>query len=153
MIRIGPESPLGPDLGDLMARHTEAMHADTPPESIHMLAASELAVPDIAFHVMREDGRPIGMGAFKRISADEGEIKSMHVLAELRGRGLARRMLDHLIAEALATGITRLSLETGSQDSFLAARRLYETAGFVPCAPFGDYREDPMSVYLTLSLA
>lgn len=153
MIRIGPESPLGPDLGDLMARHTEAMHADTPPESIHMLDASELAVPDIAFHVMREDGRPIGMGAVKRISADEGEIKSMHVLAELRGRGLARRMLDHLIAEAQATGITRLSLETGSQDSFLAARRLYETAGFVPCAPFGDYREDPMSVYLTLSLA
>jgi putative acetyltransferase len=153
VIRIGPESPLGPDLGDLMARHTEAMHADTPPESIHMLDASELAVPDIAFHVMREDGRPIGMGAVKRISADEGEIKSMHVLAELRGRGLARRMLDHLIAEAQATGITRLSLETGSQDSFLAARRLYETAGFVPCAPFGDYREDPMSVYLTLSLA
>lgn len=153
MIRIRPESPLSPDLGDLMARHAEAMHADTPPESIHMLDASELAVPGITFHVMREDGRPIGMGAVKRISADEGEIKSMHVLAELRGRGLARQMLDHLIAEAQATGITRLSLETGSQDSFLAARRLYETAGFVPCPPFADYREDPMSVYLTLRLA
>lgn len=153
MIRIGPESPLGPDLGDLMLRHTEAMHADTPPESIHMLGAAELAVPGIAFHVMREDGRPIGMGAVKRIGPDEGEIKSMHVLAELRGRGLARRMLDHLVAEAQAAGITRLSLETGSQDSFLAARRLYETAGFVPCAPFGDYREDPLSVYLTLRLA
>lgn len=153
MIRIGPESPLGPDLGDLMARHTQAMHADTPPESIHMMDASELAAPGIAFHVMREDGRPIGMGAVKRIGADEGEIKSMHVLAELRGRGLARRMLDHLVAEAQATGITRLSLETGSQDAFLPARRLYETAGFVPCAPFGAYREDPMSVYLTLRLA
>lgn len=153
MIRIGPESPLGPDLGDLMARHTQAMHADTPPESIHMMDVSELAAPGIAFHVMREDGRPIGMGAVKRIGADEGEIKSMHVLAELRGRGLARRMLDHLVAEAQATGITRLSLETGSQDAFLPARRLYETAGFVPCAPFGAYREDPMSVYLTLRLA
>lgn len=153
MIRIGPESPLGADLGDLMARHTEAMHADTPPESIHMLDAAELAAPGIAFHVMREDGRPIGMGAVKRVGKDGGEIKSMHVLAELRGRGLARKMLDHLVAEAQAAGLTRLSLETGSQDSFLAARRLYETAGFVPCPPFGDYREDPMSVYLTLSLA
>lgn len=153
MIRIGPESPLGADLGELMARHTEAMHADTPVESIHMLDAGELAVPGIAFHVMREDGRPIGMGAVKCIGADQGEIKSMHVLAELRGRGLARRMLDHLVAEAQASGLTRLSLETGSQDSFLPARRLYETAGFVQCPPFGDYHEDPMSVYLTLSLA
>jgi putative acetyltransferase len=153
VIRIGPESPLGADLADLMARHTQAMHADTPPESIHMLDASELAVPGISFHVMRENGRPIGMGAVKRIGAAEGEIKSMHVLAELRGRGLARRMLDHLVAEARAAGLARLSLETGSQDSFLAARRLYETAGFVPCPPFGAYREDPMSVYLTLRLA
>lgn len=153
MIRIGPESPLGPDLGELMVRHTAAMHADTPPESIHMLDAAELAAPGIAFHVMREDGRPIGMGAVKRIGKEEGEIKSMHVLSELRGRGLARKMLDHLVAEAQAAGLTRLSLETGSQESFLPARRLYETAGFVPCAPFADYREDPMSVYLTLRLA
>ena len=153
MIRAGPESPLGADLGDMMARHTEAMHADTPPESIHMMDASELAAPGIDFHVMREDGRPIGMGAVKRIGKDEGEIKSMHVLAELRGRGLARKMLDHLVAEAQAAGLTRLSLETGSQESFLPARRLYETAGFVACPPFADYREDPMSVYLTLSLA
>lgn len=153
MIAIAVESPLQAELSDLMARHTEAMHADTPPESIHMLDAGDLAVPGIAFYVMREDGRPIGMGAVKRLGADHGEIKSMHVLSDLRGRGLARRLLDHLIAEARAAGMERLSLETGSQDSFAPARRLYETAGFDVCPPFAGYREDPMSVYLTLSLA
>lgn len=153
MIAIRRESPLQEALADLMARHAEAMHADTPPDSIHMLDAGELAAPGIAFYVMREDGRPVGMGAVKRLAAGHGEIKSMHVLSDLRGRGLARRMLDHLIAEARAAGMVRLSLETGSQDSFAPARRLYETAGFDACPPFAGYREDPMSVYLTLSLA
>lgn len=153
MITITLESPLQPGLSDLMARHTEAMHADTPPESIHMLDAAALADPDISFFVMREDGRPVGMGALKRFGGAQGEIKSMHVLSELRGRGLARRLLDHLVAEARAAGMRRLSLETGAQDGFLPARRLYEAAGFVACPPFADYRPDPMSAYMTLSLA
>lgn len=153
MIAIAAESPLGPDLALLMTRHREAMHADTPPESIHMLGAAELAVPGIAFFVMRDAGRPVGMGAFKRIAPGHGEIKSMHVLHEMRGRGLARRMLAHLEAEALTAGIARLSLETGAQDSFAAARKLYEVAGYAYCAPFEGYRDDPMSAFMTKVLA
>jgi putative acetyltransferase len=148
-ISIAAESPLGADLALLMERHTQAMHADTPPESIHMLDASGLAVPGISFFVMREDGRPVGMGAFKRIGATHGEIKSMHILHELRGRGLAQAMLEHLLAEAAGAGLRRLSLETGSQDSFAPARKLYERAGFAYCPPFEGYRDDPMSVFMT----
>ncbi len=96
---------------------------------------------------------PVGMGAFKRIDATHAEIKSMHVLAENRGRGLSKRMLDHLIAEARVDGIRRLSLETGVQPTFIAARALYAKAGFVPCPPFEGYVEDPNSVFLTLDLA
>lgn len=153
MITITLESPLQPELSDLMARHSDAMHADTPPESIHMLDPTALADPAVSFFVMREDGRPIGMGAVKRFGVAQGEIKSMHVLSEWRGRGLARRMLDHLVAEARAAGMHRLSLETGTQDSFLPARTLYESAGFVACPPFADYHADPMSAYMALSLA
>ena len=80
-------------------------------------------------------------------------LTTAELLDELRGRGLAWRMLDHLVSEAKADGITRLSLETGSQDAFTPARRLYEAAGFAPCPPFADYRDDPMSVYMTRSLA
>ncbi|MFT4148990.1 MAG: GNAT family N-acetyltransferase [Paracoccaceae bacterium] len=136
-----------------MARHTQAMHADTPPESIHMMDAGQLAQPGIAFFVMRDEGRPVGMGAYKRIDAAHAEIKSMHILSELRGRGLARAMLDHLVANAADDGFTRLSLETGSQDSFAPARGLYLAAGFTECPPFEGYHEDPMSVFMTRTLA
>ncbi|MGA1635070.1 MAG: GNAT family N-acetyltransferase [Gemmobacter sp.] len=149
---IARESPLGPDLGHLMARHTADMHAETPPESIHMLDAGALAAPGIAFYVMRHAGTPIGMGALKRLGDGAGEVKSMHVLAEWRGRGLSRRMLDHLMAEAAAEGLARLMLETGSQPGFAAARGLYAGAGFAVCGPFADYREDPNSVYMTRTL-
>ena len=150
---IAKESPLGADLALLMQRHTEDMHADTPPESIHMMDAGQLAIPEVAFFVLRDAGQPLAMGAFKRIDAGHAEIKSMHVLIEERGRGLSRLMLDHLLAEARAAGVARLSLETGSQAMFLPARRLYEKAGFTECAPFADYRLDPMSVYMTKVLA
>lgn len=149
MISIVAESPLGADLGLLMQRHTADMHADTPPESIHMMDAGQLAQPGIEFFVMRDTGVPVAMGAFKRIDGTHAEIKSMHVLAELRGRGLSRLMLTHLIAEAKAAGIARLSLETGSQDMFRKARVLYEKAGFTECPPFEGYVEDPNSVFMT----
>lgn len=150
---IRAESPLGADLADLMARHTAAMHAETPPESIHMLPAAALAAPGIAFYVMRDEaGRAIGMGAFKHLSGRAAEIKSMHVLAELRGRGLARAMLNHLVAEARAAGVTRLYLETGSQPGFAAARALYARAGFAECPPFEGYRPDPASVFMVRDL-
>ncbi len=150
---ITRESPLGTDLALLMQRHSIDMWAETPPESIHMMDASQLDIPSVAFYVMREDGQARAMGAFKRLSDDHGEIKSMHVLAEHRGRGLSGLMVRHLMAEARAAGITRLSLETGSQTIFVPARRLYEKAGFVECGPFEGYHLDPNSVFMTRALA
>ncbi len=129
------------------------MHADTPPESIHMMDASQLNEAGAQFFVLRDGGAPIGMGAFKPFEADHAEIKSMHVLAEYRGRGLSRLMLHHIIDAAQAAGILRLSLETGSQDMFLPARVLYERTGFTVCPPFGSYVLDPMSVFMTRTLA
>ena len=150
---IHRESPLGPDLNLLFQRHTADMQADTPPESIHMLPASGLAHPAIAFFVARADGIPVAMGALKDLGGGHGELKSMHVLAEHRGRGLSRMMLNHLVDHALANGLTRLSLETGVQPTFVAARGLYTRAGFSECPPFADYRPDPNSVFMTRALS
>jgi putative acetyltransferase len=152
-VTIVKESPLTPDLSLLMARHTADMHLDTPPESIHMMDASALAIPEVQFFVSRHAGEPVAMGAIKTIASRHAEIKSMHVLVEHRGRGLSKTMLHHLIAAAQASGIQRLSLETGTQDMFLPARRLYEKAGFEICAPFADYTDDPNSVFMTRTLA
>ena len=77
----------------------------------------------------------------------------MHVLTEARGRGLSRTMLDHLLAAAKAAGLKRLSLETGVQPTFVAARALYYKAGFEDCPPFEGYTHDPNSLYMTRSLA
>ena len=62
-------------------------------------------------------------------------------------------MLRHIIADARSQGLERLSLETGSFDYFRPAVALYRAHGFVDCAPFGSYRPDPNSVFLTLDLS
>ncbi len=149
---IAEEDPLAPDLALLFQRHSIDMRADTPPESVHMMDRGQLAAPGIRFFVMRDRGRPVAMGAFKRLDEAHAEIKSMHVLAEDRGRGLSRRMLDHLVAAAAADGFFRLSLETGVQPTFIAARGLYARAGFTECQPFQGYGPDPNSVFMTKSL-
>lgn len=153
----GPEitcgDPRAPELALLHQRHAAAMQAGTPADSIHMLPPDELARPGIEFFVLGEGGRPVGMGALKRLDADHAEIKSMHVLAEARGRGLSRLMLDHLITHARAQGYRRLSLEAGVHPGFAAATALYAGAGFAPCGPFAGYRDDPNSAFMTLVLA
>ena len=89
----------------------------------------------------------------KELSPDHGEVKSMHTAQAVRGKGVARRLLEHLIAEARQRAYGRLSLETGSMEGFLPARALYGSFGFQFCAPFADYKLDPNSVFMTLELA
>ena len=149
---IAEEHPLTPDLDLLFQRHTADMHADTPPESIHMMDKGALVASGIRFFVLRENGAPLAMGAFKRIDDGHAEIKSMHVLAEARGRGLSKAMLDHLVTRAAEDGFVRLSLETGIQPTFVAARSLYARAGFADCPPFEGYTDDPNSVFMTRRL-
>lgn len=141
-----------PDLALLFQRHHDFCHADTPPESIHMMDRAALDAAGVALFVLRDGTAPLAMGAIKPLDGGQGEIKSMHVLDEARGRGLARRMLQGLLTEARAMGLTRLYLETGAQPSFAAARALYAAAGFVETGPFADYRPDPMSVFMTRDL-
>jgi putative acetyltransferase len=76
----------------------------------------------------------------------------MHTLSEYRGAGLGRKMLEHVIAVARERGYERLSLETGSMEGFKPSRTLYQGFGFDICPPFGDYVEDPNSVFMTRAL-
>ncbi|QBX35418.1 GNAT family N-acetyltransferase [Paracoccus liaowanqingii] len=151
-LTIDLESPLGADLEPLFQRHTAEMHADTPPDSVHTLPRAALADPAIAFFVIRDAGLPVAMGAVKDLGRSEAEVKSMHVLAEQRGRGLSRMLLRHLLAHSRQAGFRRLSLETGVQPGFAPARGLYAREGFTECPPFASYRPDPHSVFMTLLL-
>lgn len=151
-MQIRRDSPLSPEVLPLLERHLALMHASSPPESVHALDPSELAGSGVMFFTLREGEAVLGMGALKAIDATHAEIKSMHVVAEARGRGLSRVLLDHLLAEARAAGFRRLSLETGVEDVFAPARALYLSAGFTPCPPFEGYGEDPNSLFMTRPL-
>ena len=146
---IRRDDPRAAELDFLFARHLGLMRSASPPESVHALDPAELAVPGVDFFTLREGGRILGMGALKRIDATHAEIKSMHVVEEARGRGLARLLLGELIGAARAAGYARLSLETGVEPPFAAARALYAAAGFQPCGPFEGYGPDPNSLFMT----
>lgn len=136
----------------LLQTHLTSARAETAPGSAHALELSGLQSPDISFCTIWSEETLLGIGALKWLSPDHGEIKSMHTTRSMRGRGIGSAMLRHLIDIARATGMSRLSLETGSWEYFRPARELYKKHGFVECLPFGDYVVDPNSVFMTLDL-
>ena len=141
-----------PRVAGLLLHHMETARAETAPGSAHALDLSGLRAPDIAVWTLWTDDTVAATGALRRLSAAEGEVKAMHTVVAFRRKGAGRLMLAHLIAEARAANLERLSLETGSWDYFIPSRRLYAALGFRECGPFGSYREDPNSVFMTLEL-
>jgi putative acetyltransferase len=136
----------------LLREHLADMHLNTPPGSIHALDLDALRAPGISFWGLWDGERLMGCGALKELEPGHGEIKSMRTASAYLRRGVARRMLAHIVAEARRRGYRRLSLETGTSGPFRAAHRLYENFGFRACAPFADYVEDPHSAYMALDL-
>lgn len=137
----------------LIAHHLAGMHASSPAESVHALDLERLRHPSVTFFSAWIDGEIAGIGALSQIDGLRGELKSMRVDDRFLGRGVGRAILRHLIATATERGMTSLWLETGTPADFAAATRLYESEGFVACGPFGDYVEDPFSLFMTKSLA
>ena len=117
-----------------------------------MMDRSALNIPAISFLALRDGENAIAMGAVKDLADGTAELKSMHVLTEARGSGAAARIRAALIEAARASGARAIYLETGAQPSFAAARALYLRAGFAPCPPFAQYREDPNSAFMVLDL-
>ena len=141
-----------PEVQALLRTHLDTMAVHSPPESRHALDLSGLQVAVVTFWTVWDGDALIGCGALKELTPEHGEVKSMHTAAAHRGKGIAARIVEHILAVARARGYTRLSLETGSMEGFAPARGLYERYGFTYCGPFGDYREDPHSVFMTLEL-
>lgn len=142
----------GPEIRALLEAHLEGMRRISPPESVHALDLDALRGPDITFWTAWSGGALVGCGALREIGPGHGEIKSMRTAEAHLRRGVAAAVLDHIIAEARERGYTRLSLETGSMAAFAPAHRLYERFGFTYCPPFGEYREDPNSVFMTMDI-
>lgn len=143
----------GPEIAALLEAHLDLMRSQSPPESVHALDLDALRVPEITFWTAWQDDQLLGCGALKQMANGEGEIKSMHTAKAARGRGIAAKLLQHLENHARELGLTRLNLETGSQEGFAPARALYGKFGYGECPPFGSYQEDPNSTFMTKALA
>ncbi|MFD3450371.1 GNAT family N-acetyltransferase [Microbacteriaceae bacterium 4G12] len=142
----------GSEVIALIGEHLQGMAHHSPPESIHALNIEGLKKPEITFWSVWEEEELVGCGALKELDYQHGEIKSMRTSSAHLRKGVARRILEHIIEEAKQRGYQRLSLETGSMTAFEPARRLYASFGFQYCKPFSDYVEDPNSVFMTKEL-
>lgn len=142
----------GPEVQALIGEHLQGMFEHSPPESVHALDLDGLRQPEITFWSAWEGDRLAGCGALKELDPEHGEVKSMRTSSAFLRRGVASRMLEHIIGEAKRRGYRRLSLETGSMEAFEPARQLYVRFGFEYCGPFADYAEDPNSAFMTKEL-
>ena len=140
------------DVQALLAYHFQQMRETSLPEACHVLPIDGLRDPAVTFWSARDEGELVGVGALKELALDHGEIKSMRTASPALGRGVGRAILHQIVAEARSRGYQRLSLETGSTEPFAAALRLYESEGFVPCGPFGDYVDTPFTRFFTREL-
>ncbi|MGH3378498.1 MAG: GNAT family N-acetyltransferase [Actinoallomurus sp.] len=148
-MRIVVDDLSGPEIAEFLNDHILEMRSITPPESVHALDLGRLRGPGITFWSILDGDTLVGCGALKRLDAGHAEVKSMRTAPRRKRSGVASLLLEHIIAEARRMGFARLSLETGTTEHFLPARKLYEKFGFAYCEPFADYRLDPHSAYMT----
>lgn len=147
------DDPRAADVSALLATHLAFSQGATPAEYSFALDAEQLVEPNISFFSARLDGDLMGVAALKRLDAVHAELKSMHTRQTDRRRGVARALVEYIVAYARDHGYHRVSLETGSNEEFVPARRLYEQYGFVECEPFGDYTSSAFNTFMSLSLA
>jgi putative acetyltransferase len=147
---VAKEDPRKPDVAALVHALDQYLIALYPPESNHLLDLDELAEPEVTFLVGRINGQAVACGAYVTFAATTAELKRMWVATHHRGQGLGRRMLEALEADARERGIKRLKLETGIHQE--EAIGLYRAMGYVTIRPFGTYKPDPLSTFMTKAL-
>ncbi len=147
-VRLTPGDLDDPPVRALLRRSEEYAHSLYPPESVHMLPVDELRSPSVHFLVARDgaDGRVIGCGAVVLQPGGWAEIKRMFVDPAARRRGVGAHILAALEAYAQDAGARTVRLETGTSQP--EAISLYRRFGYADRGPFGNYPDDPLSVFM-----
>ena len=138
-LRIAPDDLTHPAVLALIEHHLREAFANSPPGSAFAFDLTGLRDPAVTLWSAWDGDALAGIAALRRLSASEGEVKSMRTAPGHERRGVALALLERLILEAKKRGFRVLKLETGTNDAYAAARALYERRGFRPCDPFGDY--------------
>ncbi|MCJ2181562.1 GNAT family N-acetyltransferase [Novosphingobium sp. 1949] len=145
------DDPAAPHLAALLALHVGEVQAALG-EFAYALDASGLSSPEVTFWSAWDGEELAGFAGLKRIDARACEVKSMRAAPSMRGKGVGRALMDHLIAAAREGGYETLFLETAVTPMHVPAVALYRSAGFVECPVFGDYRPGPHSLFMQLAL-
>lgn len=152
MWHIRPDDLTGDAIRALIVEHLAHMHSLSPAESVHALDATAMQGTSVTMFTAWDGDDLGGMAALKRLDAHNGELKSMRTTTAARGCGAGRALLQYILGIAQTEGLASLSLETGTEEEFSAARALYASEGFIECGPFADYVADPLSVFMTRAL-
>ena len=139
-----------PEVNKLLVKHFKELKSVSPTDSCHVLDIAGLKNPNIKFWSLWEEDQIIGCGALKFLDKEHGELKSIRVNDAFRRKSYGIKVIQHLIFEAKKLNIIKLSLETGAGIFFAPARKLFEKSGFKPCEPFGEYKKNPDSCYMSL---
>lgn len=150
--RIRQDDLTGQPSRELVALHLAGMHGNSPPGHVFALDLSGLLSPGVKFYTAWDNEAIAGMAALKTLPGHAAEVKSMRTHPNYLRRGVANRLLVHLMAEAVAQGATRLSLETGSGPAFEPALALYRRRGFKTGGAFGNYAQSAFNQFLHLDL-
>lgn len=137
------------DVKQFLLEHHEDMLKHSPFESVHALDLTSLKDPSVSFWTARINGELAGCGALKKLSEQHAELKSMRTAQKFLRKGVAAKLLTHMLEVAQKEAFEEVSLETGTMKAFIPAQELYKRFGFVECQPFSNYQEDPFSMYFT----
>jgi len=143
----------GSEVAALLQGHLDHMATLSPPDTVHALDLAALRVPEVTFWTVWDGADLLGCGALKELDPTFAEIKSMHTAPEHRGRGVAERLLRHILDVARQRGYQCIGIETGTHADFEPAHRLYKRFGFDYGDAFADYAITEHNVCMTLDLA
>jgi putative acetyltransferase len=151
-MHIRPIEIISDDINTLIQLSRRYMVELYPPESIHQEDPQQLLAADTYFIGAYLERKLLGIGAVKGVDASPayGEIKNLFVDPRQRGQGASRLIMNALEQSLIDSNIMLCRLETGPGQA--ESIGLYESLGFQQCPPYGDYKPDPLSVFMEKNL-
>ena len=151
MVHLTVADPGSTEARPLITELDAYLAALYPAESNHLLSVDALRRPNVTFVLARTADIAVGCGAFVNHHGAYAEVKRMFVRPGFRGQRIGELILGDLERRARQAGLRVARLETGVAQP--EALTLYERAGYVRRGPFGDYADDPLSVFMEKTLA
>lgn len=146
MLTIKKVSPQHPQAQALISKLDAYLNGLYPAERNYLDSVDELSKAHVLFVGAFDEEALVGCGAVKIMEGGYGEIKRVFVRPDYRGQGISRRIMDYLEQHLVERGIPLARLETGIHQT--EAIGLYRKIGYVTCGSFGDYRDDPLSLFM-----